>query len=63
MSAYIFPDGEVRPCLNLDYSYGSIKNNKFTEIWNGAAAVKYRRVLKEKNIFPVCVRCTELYRY
>ena len=63
MSAYIFPDGEVRPCLNLDYSYGSIKNNEFTEIWNGAAAVKYRRVLKEKNIFPVCVRCTELYRY
>lgn len=63
MTAYIFPDGQVLPCLNFDYSYGNIKNNKFTEIWNGTSAIKYRTVLKEKNIFPVCVRCTELYRY
>lgn len=60
---YVFPDGEVRPCLNFSYSYGNIKNNKFTEIWNSEKAIKYRRLLKENKIFPVCVRCTELYRY
>lgn len=63
MTAYIFPDGELRPCLNFGYSYGNVRNKKFSEIWNGASAIKYRRVLKGENIFPVCVRCTELYRY
>ena len=61
--AYIFPDGEVRPCLNFGYSYGNIKTNKFTELWNNGPAVRFRNRLKANNIFPVCVRCTELYRY
>ena len=63
MTAYVFPNGDVRPCLNSDYSYGNIKFDKFIQIWNGDSAVKYRRTLKDKGIFPVCVRCTELYRY
>lgn len=61
--AYIFPDGEVRPCLNFNYSYGNIKNNKFREIWNSPQAIKFRQELKKNKIFPVCARCTELYRY
>lgn len=61
--AYIFPDGEVRPCLNFSYSYGNIKNKKFTKIWNSQKAIRFRLLLKEKKILPVCVRCTELYRY
>jgi radical SAM protein with 4Fe4S-binding SPASM domain len=61
--AYIFPDGEVRPCLNCSYSYGNVKKTGFTEIWNSEEALRFRRTLKEKKIFPVCVRCTELYRY
>lgn len=61
--AYIFPDGEIRPCLNFSYSYGNIKETKFSELWNNEKAVRFRRNLKENRIFPVCVRCTELYRY
>lgn len=61
--AYIFPDGEVRPCLNSDYSFGNVNTESFKKIWNSARAVKYRRTLKKTGIFPVCVRCTELYRY
>jgi MoaA/NifB/PqqE/SkfB family radical SAM enzyme len=61
--AYIFPDGEVRPCLNSSYSFGNIKQMRFTEIWNNAKAVGFRKILKKNKIFPVCARCTELYRY
>ena len=61
--AYIFPDGEVRPCLNFSYSYGNIKTEKFTDIWNNEKAAKYRGFLKKIKVFPVCLRCTELYRY
>jgi radical SAM protein with 4Fe4S-binding SPASM domain len=63
MVAYVFPDGEVKPCLNFSYSYGNIKKEKFTNIWNNEKAVTFRKTLKESSIFPVCVRCTELYRY
>lgn len=61
--AYIFPDGEVRPCLNFSYSYGNIKVDRFMQLWNNDSAIKFRRMLKRKGIFPVCTRCTELYRY
>jgi len=61
--AYVFPDGEVKPCLNSSYSFGNIKKEKFSRVWNSAKAVKFRRTLKKESIFPVCVRCTELYRY
>ncbi|HAH20733.1 MAG: hypothetical protein A2Y00_07410 [Omnitrophica WOR_2 bacterium GWF2_43_52] len=63
MCAYIFPDGEVKPCLNSSYSFGNIKENDFSEIWNSKKAVEFRRLLKKNKIFPACVRCTELYRY
>ncbi len=61
--AYIFPDGEVRPCLNFSYSFGNVKKESFLKVWNSHQAVNFRKFLKERKIFPVCVRCTELYRY
>ncbi|MFH1459684.1 MAG: radical SAM protein [Candidatus Omnitrophota bacterium] len=61
--AYLFPDGEVRPCLNLSYSFGNIKEKPFQEVWNSKEALNYRRILKKQSIFPACIRCTELYRY
>ena len=63
IAAYIFPDGDVRPCLNSSYSYGNIQLEPFLGVWNSPAALKYRRMLKDSRIFPVCARCTELYRY
>ncbi len=63
MAAYVFPDGEVRPCLNMDYSIGNVMRERFSVLWNNARAVKFRRALKKNGIFPVCIRCTELYRY
>ncbi|MCP4650988.1 MAG: radical SAM protein [PVC group bacterium] len=61
--SYVFPDGEVRPCLNCSYSFGNVKNSSFSRIWNNEDARLYRTTLKKNKIFPVCIRCTELYRY
>jgi len=63
IAAYIFPDGEVRPCLNSTYSYGSVLNSGFAGIWNDEKAVKFRSFLRKKRSFSVCARCTEIYRY
>jgi len=60
---YIFPDAQVRPCLNNSYSYGSLQKDKFTEVWNNQQAVRLRRLVKEEGTFPICARCTEMYRY
>lgn len=61
--AYVFPDGEVRPCLNSTYSFGNIKDRPFGAVWNSPAAIKFRKTLKDSRMFPACARCTELYRY
>lgn len=61
--SYVFPDGTVRPCLNLDYSFGSVRSSTFHDAWNSPAAIRYRRALKQHKLFPACARCTELYRY
>jgi radical SAM protein with 4Fe4S-binding SPASM domain len=61
--AYVFPDGDVRPCFNMSYSFGNIFRDPFANVWNSPDAVRYRRHLKAKKIFPACARCTELYRY
>ncbi|MHB9154211.1 MAG: radical SAM protein [Endomicrobiales bacterium] len=61
--AYVFPDGEVRPCLNVDYSFGNLRNAPLRAIWNSEKAQAYRRALKGGKIFPACIRCTELFRY
>ncbi len=60
---YIFPDGSVRPCLNSDYSFGSLRDEPFRRVWNSRRAVAFRRMLKARRLFPACIRCTELYRY
>jgi len=63
IAAYVFPDGEVRPCLNSNFSFGNIRKDKFPAIWNSQSAIKFRQLLKDKKSFPACARCTELYRY
>ena len=63
IAAYIFPDGEVKPCLNLSYSFGNALSGRFTELWNNDKAIKFRSFLKRRKAFPACCRCTELFRY
>ena len=63
MTAYVFPDGELRPCLNFDYSFGNVKTSPLSQIWNSERAIQFRKTLKENGAFPACGRCTELYRY
>lgn len=63
IAAYVFPDGEVRPCLNSTYAYGNIRTEPFPAVWNSDKAVRFRAALKKSGFFPACVRCTERYRY
>lgn len=63
MVAYVLPDGSVKPCLSLGYAMGDLHKASFKEIWNGERAVKFRRLLKQRRYFPVCLRCTEFCRF
>ncbi len=64
MTAYIFPDGSVRPYHSMEFIPGNIRRERFTEIWNNERYREYRRFVKRIRRFPVCSRgCTELYRY
>jgi len=63
MVAYIFPDGSVRACQSLNFSAGNIRESSFRDIWNSERYRNFRQVVKERKAFPVCVRCTEFYRF
>ena len=63
IATYLFCDGQIKPCLNSSYSFGNIRNVSFAEIWNSQLAVNFRKLLRKNKIFPVCPKCTELYRY
>jgi len=62
VQAYIFPDGSVRPCEELNYEFGNLHKHSFKELWNNEKAVRYRSVVKNEGTFKVCKRCTEYYR-
>lgn len=58
------PNGDVTFCPDFpDYTVGNVKEKRFLEIWNGEKAKKFRRVLLEKGLFPLCSRCCGLYAY
>ncbi len=63
MVAYVFPDGGVRPFHSMNFAAGNIRQASFGQIWNNAAYRRYRREVKERGAFPICSRCTELYRF
>ena len=63
MVSYIFPDGSVRPCQSLNFSAGNVRDSTFSRIWNNEKYMRFRKITKKEKKYPVCTRCTELYRF
>jgi len=57
----ITPAGDVWLCPG--HPIGSIRDGRFTEIWNGARARALRRGLARDGLFPGCRACFYLYNY
>ena len=64
MTAYIFPDGKVKPYQSMNYPMGNIYENDFATIWNNKKYKDYRKYIKQNKSFPICSKgCTEFFRY
>jgi len=64
MTAYIFPDGTVRPYHTMNYDIGNINEQSFLKIWNNIKFQKLRQHLIKHKSFEVCSKgCTEFFRY
>jgi len=63
MTAYVYPDGSVKPCLAVDYTAGLVQEESFSSIWRNDRFNQFRKKLKKINLFPICPKCTEFYRY
>ncbi len=63
MVSYIFPDGSVRPCQSLNFSAGNVRDSTFSSIWNNEKYMRFRKITKREKKYPICTRCTELYRF
>ncbi|MCK4715995.1 MAG: SPASM domain-containing protein, partial [Candidatus Marinimicrobia bacterium] len=64
MTAYILPDGSVRPYHSMNFTTGNILELPFTEIWNNDLYQDYRNYIKQHKRFSICSKgCTEFFRY
>jgi len=57
-STQIIASGDVIPltrCFNL--KFGNIREQSFTAIWNGEKICAFRKMLREKKMYPACTRC------
>lgn len=60
--AVVMPNGDVVGCpLFPEAKMGNVREQKFTEIWNGRGMRTFRRSLSEDGLFPSCGRCCDLY--
>ena len=59
MHARVNQDGSVYPCCRMEnfYSYGSLKDKSFNEIWNDPAIRNMRNTLKKDLAFSSCSDC------
>jgi radical SAM protein with 4Fe4S-binding SPASM domain len=60
-------DGEVVFCPDqwINWPIGHVKKESIDAIWTGARAMKFRRALDERGLYPGCARCCyiNLQRY
>jgi radical SAM protein with 4Fe4S-binding SPASM domain len=57
----IGPNGDVATCRDYpDYVCGNIREEPLPDIFNGERYQRFRRVLKEKKLLPICGRCCGL---
>jgi MoaA/NifB/PqqE/SkfB family radical SAM enzyme len=55
----ISPYGDVYPCLN--YPIGNIRSEGLANLWNNDRYVKFRRLLKQKQLFDGCTGCCKMF--
>lgn len=62
MHARINQCGEIYPCCRIEnfYSYGSLKNNTFKDIWNSKAVKDMRVELMNDRAFTTCNDCYKI---
>ena len=58
-STYIYPNGDVKSCHFLQETFGNIRDESLTKIWNNDKYNRFRRTIK-KDISPACARCCKL---
>lgn len=57
---YVQPDGEIKLCEYINYSFGNILHDDLETIWNGDRAKELRETLMKGLLHQACVRCCKL---
>ncbi|MFH1275557.1 MAG: radical SAM protein [Candidatus Woesearchaeota archaeon] len=60
--ARIDPYGNVIHCVQMRKSFGNLRDNSFTDIWNSEDYKKFRISFLENNILPICETCLNMVK-
>jgi radical SAM protein with 4Fe4S-binding SPASM domain len=64
LEAEILPNGDVTPCSDRpDLIVGSLRKERFLDIWNNGSYQAFRRAMREDGLFPYCSRCCGLWSH
>lgn len=59
--AEMLSNGQMSFCPDFpDYRFGDIMAENFFQIWNGEDARKFRKLIKQSKLLPMCTRCCGL---
>jgi len=58
-ACYISPYGEIYPCVQFPLSSGSIRSQKFIDIWKHSPQLKEVRSIRARDL-PVCATCSHV---
>jgi len=55
-------DGTVYFCQNIHTAMGNLKTQSLDEVWNSAQFRRFRAILLQRQILPICKRCCRVDR-
>ncbi|MBI4245266.1 MAG: radical SAM protein [Planctomycetes bacterium] len=56
----INPYGDVIPCTGSSLRMGNVLEQSISEIWNSESYCRFRRKLRDEELFPECLKCNTL---
>jgi radical SAM protein with 4Fe4S-binding SPASM domain len=61
ITVFVEWDGTVLPCFQHRIPLGNIREQRFSELWNGSVMQRHRETFLTRDLDPFCARCQHFF--